>query len=286
MITSWSGSHLKPKPPVDVLDRFPEERQALLDVLTTLATEAWNTPTVCAGWSVKDLTAHILADDLGNLSGGRDRYRSGTLGPSPDWDELVRFINEQNEAWVRASRRLSPQVLIELLTFSGERVSAYFRTLDPMSPGWVVSWAGPDAAPWWLHIAREYTERWAHHQQIREAVGAAGLFGRRHFAPVLDTFVHALPHTYRDLPAADGTHVRLVVGGEAGGAWSLVRHDRRWGLYDEVEREPATVITLDQDTAWRLYTRGIGRDAVRARLTVTGDARLSEPLLDTVAIIA
>ena len=70
---------------------------------------------------------------------------------------------------------------------------AYFRSLDPIAPGWEVSWAGPGAAPWWLHIAREYTERWAHQEQIREAVGAGGLHGRRLFAPVLDTFVHALP---------------------------------------------------------------------------------------------
>jgi uncharacterized protein (TIGR03083 family) len=277
---------LKPKPPVIVLDRFPEERSALLDLLALLSPDDWQAPTACAGWSVKDLAAHLLADDLGNLSGGRDRYRASSLGDSPAWVELVQFINEQNEAWVRSSRRLSPQVLIELLGFSGERVLAYFRSLDPMAPGWEVSWAGPGAAPWWLHIAREYTERWAHQEQIREAVGAEGLRTRRPFAPVLDTFVHALPLTYRDVPADDDTHIQLIVSGEAGGTWSLVRQGGRWGLFESVDRIPTTMITLDQDTAWRLYTKGIDREAVRNRLTVTGDARLAEPLLDTVAIIA
>lgn len=277
---------MKPKPPVLVLDRFPDERQALLDLLASLSLDQWHAPTACAGWSVKDLVAHLLADDLGNLSGGRDRYRASSLGDSPRWDELVRFINQQNEAWVRSSRRLSPQVLIELLSFSGERVLAYFRTLDPLAPGWEVSWAGPGAAPWWLHIAREYTERWAHQQQIREAVGAEGLRDRRLFAPVLDTFVHALPHTYREVSAADSTHIRLIVSGEAGGTWSLVRHNGTWGLFESVGHDPTTVITLDQDTAWRLYTRGIDREAVRNRMSVTGVASLAEPLLDTVAIIA
>lgn len=198
---------------------------------------------------------------------------------------MVRFINEQNEAWVRACRRLSPRVLIEELESSGERVLAYFRTLDLGAQGWEVSWAGPGAAPWWLHIAREYTERWAHQEQIRDAVGTDGLRGRRLFAPVLDTYVHALPHTYRDVRAEEGTRLRFVITGEAGGEWSLVRQGGRWALLEGVEQEPVAVVTLDEDTAWRLFTKGIDREAVRERLTVEGDVALSAPLLDAVAII-
>lgn len=277
---------MKPKGPVSVLDLFPEERRELLRLLGALSAEQWEAPTACPGWSVKDLTAHILADDLGNLSGGRDRYAAAYLGPEAGWDELVRFINEQNETWVRAARRLSPRVLTEMLGDVGERTVAYYRSLDPLAPGWVVSWAGPEPAPWWLHLAREYTERWAHQEQIREAVGAAGLRERRLFAPVLDTYVHALPHTYREVPATEGTHVRLTITGDAGGEWSLVQHGGRWGLFEGVGAEPAAGVTLDQDTAWRLFTKGIDRDAVRPRLVVEGDARLATPLLDAVAIIA
>lgn len=71
-----------PKPPVAVLEVFPEERRALLTLLRSLDGAAWETPSACPGWSVKDLAAHLLADDLGNLSGGRDRYRSRSLGPA------------------------------------------------------------------------------------------------------------------------------------------------------------------------------------------------------------
>ena len=277
---------MKPKGPVLVLDLFPEERRELLALLSGLPAEAWEAATVCAGWSVKDLAAHILADDLGNLARGRDGHGSSSFTAPPSWDELVIFINEQNEDWVRTMRRLSPRLLVELLGFSGERLVAYFRGLDPMAPGFSVSWAGPGPHAWWLHVAREYTERWMHQEQVREAVGAPGLRGRRLFHPVLDTFVHALPHTYRDMPAPEGTHVRLTVTGDAGGAWSLVRHGGRWDLYDEMEAAPASTVTLDEDTAWRLFTKGIDRDTARARMTCEGDQELGQMVLSTLAIIA
>jgi len=40
------------------------------------------------------------------------------------------------------------------------------------------------------------------------------------------------------------------------------------------------------DTAWRLFTKGLGRDEARKRSEITGDAALAEPLFSTVAIVA
>jgi hypothetical protein len=41
-----------------------------------------------------------------------------------------------------------------------------------------VARAGEEASLNWFNIAREYSERSLHQQQIREAVGAPGLTGR------------------------------------------------------------------------------------------------------------
>jgi uncharacterized protein (TIGR03083 family) len=280
------NGQVKPKQPINVLDLFPEERRALLGLLASLSPQAWQAPTACTGWSVQDVAAHILADDLGSLARGRDGHVVSPFPSEPNWDDLVAFVNRQNEEWVRAMRRLSPRLLAELLAWSGERLAAYFATVDLMATGPTVSWAGPGPHPWWLHIAREYTERWLHQEQIREAVGQPGLRGRRLFGPVLDTFARALPHTYRGVPAPDGTHVQLVITGEAGGAWSLVRRDGAWGLYDDVSSPPATIVTLDQDTAWRLFTKGIASEAARGMVRCEGDTGLGLVLLDAVAIIA
>ena len=56
---------MTPKPPVHVLDLFPGERRELLSVLDSLTPEQWQAPTVCAGWSVRDIAAHLLGVDGG-----------------------------------------------------------------------------------------------------------------------------------------------------------------------------------------------------------------------------
>jgi hypothetical protein len=183
-------------------------------------------------------------------------------------------------------RRVSGPLIVELLRFSGERVFAVYRSLDLDSVGPVVDWAGPAPAPMWLHVAREYTERWLHSQQIYDALAIDRAKEPRLFAPVLDTFVRALPHTYRDIEAPAGTHVLLEITGDAGGRWSLVRGDETWALYEAIDAAPAATVTLDQETAWRLFTKGIDPATARERATIAGDVKVGEVLLRTVSIIA
>ncbi|MDP2674401.1 MAG: maleylpyruvate isomerase family mycothiol-dependent enzyme [Dehalococcoidia bacterium] len=283
-----SAAALRELAPVLVLDLFPEERAALLDLLSSLTDEEWGRPTVCPGWSAKDVAAHLLGDDIGRLSCGRDAFAAAFVpaGGGNFEAELLAFINRQNERWVEATRRLSPRLLIDLLRWSGEETQRYFESLDPYTAGEPVSWAGPEPAPVWLDVAREYTERWLHQQQIRDAVGKPGLKERRLFAPVLDTFARALPHAYRDVAAPAGTHVRLTISGDAGGAWSLVRGEVGWRLYAHADGEPQATAVLDQETAWRLLTKGISMDEALAAATISGERALGLKVLDTVSIIA
>jgi uncharacterized protein (TIGR03083 family) len=269
--------------PVRVLDLFSEDRAALLDLLSGLTEREWGRPTVCTGWSVKDVAAHILGTDLGNLSVRRDAFRGETPA---EGEGLGPFVNRFNEEWVRAARRLSPRVLIDLLGAAGPPLFAYFGSLDPSALGRPVSWAGPDPTPVWLDVGREYTERWVHQQQIRDAVSKPGLTDRRYLAPVLATFAHALPFAFRDTAASTGTAVQLHVRGEAGGDWSVVREEGGWRLYVGAPSAPAARVSLDQAVAWRLFARVIApRDAER-EAALEGDRRLGEPVLRTVAIIA
>lgn len=269
--------------PVQVRDLFAPERAALLDLLARLTPAEWEAPTVCAGWSVQDVALHILGGDLGNLSRRRDGFRgpAGLAG-----EDLVAFINRFNDEWVQAARRLSPRVLCDLLGTSGPPLFAYFATLDLAVAGGGVSWAGLDPAPVWLDMAREYTERWLHQQHIRDAVGRPGLTEPRFLAPVLAAFVFALPPAFRDTPAAPGTVVQLHIAGAAGGDWALARYAEGWTLYEGIADQPAATVTLDQDLAWRLFTKGLTpRDAAPA-ITFAGDSQLGRQVLHAVAIIA
>lgn len=283
-----SLSGLQPPRPVIVKGLFSVERQALLRLLSGLSAEQWATPTVCPGWTVKDVALHLLGVDLGNLSVQRDRFiDASTAGPSGDaWDDLVGFVTDLNETWVVAARRFSPRLLCELLAVTGEAIAAYFDGLDLMATGDPVSWAGPRPAPVWLHVAREYTERWVHQQQIRDALALPGFTEPEHFAPVLAAFVHALPRTLLHVAAAPSARVRLAISGPAGGRWTIQHAGAGWVLgQDDGGRANATV-TLDQDLAWRLFTRGIAPAEALPRVRIEGDQVLGAALLDTVSIIA
>src|SRR2546428_6255536 len=147
--------------------------------------------------------------------------------------------------------------------YAGE-CQAYIQSLDQMAINGVVSWAGPNPAPVWLDTAREYTERWLHQQQIRDAVDKPGLKERKFFHPVLDAFVRALPHTYRDVPVADMAVIKLVVTGEAGDTWYLVGEANNWSLSKEVEWPPTTIVTMAPETCWRRFTKGMRNTQARA----------------------
>lgn len=274
---------------IDVVDLFPEEREALLNLLATLTPSEWETPTVCAGWSVKDIALHLLGDDVGMLGRGRDGHSSPNFAEGLDistWEGLLAAIDRQNAAWVYALRRMSSPLLIDLLRLTGEQTAAYFRALDPFRLGDPVDWAGPEPAPAWMHVVREYTERWVHQQHIRDALGRPGFTERRVFQPVLDAFARALPHTLRYTPANPGTRVRLAISGEAGGTWTAVRDVDRWRLDANGERHAAATVRMDQDLAWRVFTKGVDPATVRQRAIVEGDVTLAEPILGMVAILA
>jgi uncharacterized protein (TIGR03083 family) len=258
---------------------------ALLELLRALSSRDWDQPTICAGWSVKDVAAHLLAGDVGVLSRRRDSYNMPGVEAPRNYEELVALINTLNDTWVMAARRLSPQVLCDLLAWAGPQVETYFATWDPHALGHPVDWAGPGPAPNWLDLAREYTERWHHQQQIRDAVGRPGLKEPRYLHPVLDAFVRALPHSFRDVVAPAGTVVALRIRGDAGGDWFVAREAAGWELFLEVAAAPAANVQLDQDDAWRLFTKGLRGAEARRRVATQGDAALGEQVLKTIAIL-
>ena len=274
--------------PVMVVELFPQERKLLLELFAELSEEDWHRPTVCQGWTVKDIGLHLLGDDMGYISGKRDHFSNPFFAnrDMEQWESLVQNINEANELWVQAMQRVSPELLSGLLGLTGKQFYEYISSLDQMAMNGVVSWAGPDPAPAWLDTAREYTERWLHQQQIRDAVNRPGLKERKYFHPVLDTFVRALPHTYRDVSVTDTAVIKLAVTGEAGDTWYLVGEANRWALYKAVELQPTSVVTMDQETCWRLFTKGIDKERARAMSTVEGYKKLGERVFDSVAIIA
>jgi uncharacterized protein (TIGR03083 family) len=271
-------------PAVDVRPLFPGERQAMLGLLGSLSPAQWAMPTVCPGWDVHDVVGHVLNDYMRRLSGGRDGYGGAIFA---DDETLPAYLARTNEEFVRASRQLSPLLLIELLDHLGPRLDAMWAARDLQAAADLnVSWAATDVdSPAWLDIGREYTEFWVHQQQVRDAVSVPGATEPDLMAPVLEVFARGLPYALRMHDRPEGTTVHLDVLGPAGGRWGVVRQDARWRMA-EPDGEPTAHVSMDQDTFWRLATRGITVEQARQRSTASGDPELTMAITALLAVVA
>jgi uncharacterized protein (TIGR03083 family) len=277
----------RPLPPILTAHLYAPLEAKLIDLLRSLVPEEWQLPTLALKWRVKDVVAHLLDTQVRKLSMVRDGFFRPlpATGPRPDTD-IVAFINHLNAEGVDYYARLSPQVLIELMEVASREAAAFHASLDPhAAAAFNVSWAGESTSLNWLDTARELTERWHHQQQIRVATGRSGILDREFYHPVLDCFFRALPHTYRDVSAPAGSTLEFHVEGGAGGTWTLERSADRWQLVCEAVHPLTAQAYLSEDLAWRLFTKGISREAARAGIRFSGNEALASHLLTAIAIV-
>jgi uncharacterized protein (TIGR03083 family) len=272
--------------PIPTLHLFPELDKKLIELLRSLSTAEWNNPTLARKWTVKDIAAHLLDGNLRAISHMRDQYFGDPPGTINSYQDLVDHLNRLNADFVQAAKRLSPTLLIDLLESTGPLYIEQLRKLDPHKPAmFAVSWAGQTESPNWFHIAREYTEKWHHQQQIRDAVGKPGIMTKEFFAPLIETFIQALPHAFRNTHAPDGTCVRVEISTEVGNSWQIVCNSNTWSFQKD-HATPHTSISLDPDTAWKLFTKGLSAEDAKKKIQVKGDAELSQPIFSMLAVMA
>lgn len=273
---------------IKTLELFPVLDRMLIGLLESLTEEEWNAPTVAKLWKVKDVAAHLLDGNLRGLSISRDHYFGEPAGNIHSYQDLVSFLNNLNMTWTRAAQRLSPKVLIALLAITGKQYTAHLEALDPFDNAiFPVAWAGQETSPNWFHIAREYTEKFLHQQQIRDAVNKHGLMTKELYYPFLDTFMHALPYTFKNAEAAENTVVSVIVSTDIGGQWNITKKAADWVLSkgDSTKTSHSTV-TIDPDTAWKLFSRSWTAEQVADKVTIAGDRVLGEQVLKMVSVMA
>jgi uncharacterized protein (TIGR03083 family) len=257
----------------------------LIRLLRTLEPAEWDLPTVAPLWRVRDVAAHLLDTALRKLSLVRDGcFVEAVEIHSPA--DLVAFINRINREGVTVYRRLSPPVLISLMTEVCAQYADFHESLDPFAPAaFPVSWAGEDASLNWFDTARELTERWHHQQQIRLATNRPGIMTPELYHPVLDCFLRGLPHLYHDVAAPAGTTIDIEIAGDCGGRWFLCNRADAWALINNPPAAIAARVSIPQELAWRLFTKGIDQAAARAGFRMEGNPELAEKVLQLTAIV-
>jgi uncharacterized protein (TIGR03083 family) len=274
-------------PPTDTRRFFRPVARELVTLLRGLPADAWNRPTIAGSWRVRDVAAHLLDVTLRRLSFHRDAHPPPAPATPPRTErELTAFISRLNAQWVDAAARISPRVLVDLHETAGAALADFAESFPDDGPAlFPVSWAGEASSAGWFDLGREFTEQWHHQAQIRDAVGAPPLADPAWLHAVLLIALRGLPHAYRDADARPGRAVTIAIAGDAGGEWTLRRGERAWTLLAGRDDDAAAHVSMSDDTAWRLLFNALPPDAARARVTATGDASLSAPLLRARSVI-
>jgi uncharacterized protein (TIGR03083 family) len=247
--------------------------ERLIDLLRSLTPHEWEVQTIAPSWNVRDVAAHLLDTVLRKLSMVRDGcYVEAIEIRSPQ--DVVALVNRLNREGVTVYRRLSPIILIDCMKMACEQSARFHESLDPFAPAaFGVSWAGEEQSPNWFDTARELTERWHHQQQIRLATNRPGIMTPELYHPVLDCFVRGLPFLYRDVDAPAGTTIQLEISGECGGRWVLRREAREWILRRDGGGDQAAQVSIPENLAWRIFTKGIDRAAARTQVEIRWGSR-------------
>jgi len=269
--------------PILVAHLYPKIEAKLLEVLKALSPQDWEAQTLASKWKVKDVAAHLLDTQLRKLSICRDGY--APEGPKIN-EDFIAFINRMNAEGVAHYRRLSPAVLISLMEMASAQCAEYHLSLDPFADAlFPVSWAGNNKSPNWFDTARELTERWHHQQQIRLAVNKPGIMTQELYFPVLDCFMRALPFTYRTMASKPGTFAQFNIAGDCGGSWFLCREAEGWQLGASPVGVRVSETAIPQEIAWRIFTKGMGKDAAISQVRVSGNEELGLHILNMISIV-
>ncbi|MBO9659228.1 MAG: maleylpyruvate isomerase N-terminal domain-containing protein [Chitinophagaceae bacterium] len=271
------------------VDLFPKIDSLFIQLLRSLHENDWQKRTLAKQWTVKDVALHLLDGNYRVIS----MYRDGFFGEAPpvinSYQDLVNYLNELNGSWVKATRRISSPLLIELLESSGKEYSKQLasQNLDADAV-FSVSWAGEDVSKNWFHIAREYTEKFHHQMQIREAVSQTdALMTKEYFYPFIQTMLMGLPHTYKNTGAEEGSCIRIEISTAIGGDWFLLRNQDRWTLTDTNNHvAPIATVSIPPSIAWKLFTKGITATEAQKEINITGDSTIGNVALNMISVMA
>lgn len=150
-----------------------EERSALLDLLRSLTPQQWETPSLCEGWSVREVAVHTVSFDALTWAQTARAFLDGRFRPG-----------RINDAVLERYRGHRPEEVVGLLEehLYPRGFSAGFRGGIALTDGLI------------------------HHQDIRRVLGLPRTIPEERLRPALDFAFRAPP-----IPAkANATGLRLV----------------------------------------------------------------------------
>lgn len=271
---------------IETVHLFSKLDKLLIDLLKSMEETDWNLPTFAGNWTVKDVAVHLLDGNLRPLSMLRDGYFGVSADEINSYQDLLNYLNKLNHDWVNAMKRLSPKVIIELLEQSGNQYIDFIKSLNPGDKAtFSVAWAGEMESRNWFHIAREYTEKWHHQQQIRYALKCPELlYSTELYLPYIETSMRALTHHYKEIKANIGDGIEFKVSET--GTWNLIYGESGWEITDNQINNPTCKVIIPQKLAWKIFTKAAKSEESVNQIEIIGDQSLGKHILRMLAIMA
>ncbi|MHA4850879.1 maleylpyruvate isomerase family mycothiol-dependent enzyme [Rhodococcus sp. MSC1_016] len=258
-----------------ILDALFEEWDVLDQLLSSVTGDDWFTPTPLPGWTVHDVTAHLI---------GTESMLAGIPAPHTTVDvhgfaHVRNEIGAFNERWVEGLRgRPGTEMLDRFRDITERRRSELAQMTDEMFDAETATPVGP--APYLRFMRVRVFDCWMHELDIRDALGVAGDEGGVRGDTAFEEIMGAVGFLVgKRGKAPSGSRIALELTGPLAREIH-VAVDGRAAVVDELPGDATTTITLDS----RLFTRLAGgrvkaadhRDAI----TLGGDTAVGKQIVD------
>lgn len=245
--------------------------------------EQWALPTVCTGWTIGDVVAHMVDIEQSLADVPRPDH-------VPDWDALPHSdsrVGRLTEVGIDL-RRGTPmaEVLAEFDAIIPIRMAQLAEGTRDMK----AEVTGPFGPPRELErVLRMRTlDAWVHAQDIRAAIGEPWEFDSDAALVTFDHLVTSLPMVWAKqvLPPAGSTVEVHVTGSRLTGPLQITTDSAGVGLIVQDARPDVTLTISRPDLTMRMTGRISAEDpGWLARISLTGDDDLGARFINALAIV-
>lgn len=105
-------------------------------------------------------------------------------------------------------------------------------------------------------------------------------------SPLIDTLIRGIPPVYNQ-HATDflETQITITIAGVIDDSWLLAKEKGQWKLFKSKDIISVNKIRMDDDTAWRLFTKNISIEQAIKRIEVEGNKEFGNLIAQTVSFM-
>lgn len=264
-----------------IVDALDQTWTSINRTLRTRTAEAYDAPTPCPGWTVRDVLSHLIGFEL-MLRGDPVPEHVGS------WPEYVKNpVGELNEAYVLAFREKPGIEVLDL--FMDTTTSSLERLRALSDEEWErVGWSPEGERPYHRFQETRVLDSWIHLQDIRDALLEPSDDHGPGEEIVVNRFEAALPFVLgKKADAPEGTLVQINLSGRLGRSILLGVVDGRARALEHSSTTPNLELTTPVALFWRRAAGRISADAfLNASATdVRGDKALARAIAEGLTVM-